>query len=122
MAWALRPCSRSRTCSVRRPRKLEFDDVPGSWALLRDRLRPRMKRRYKLPSLVAYLLNTSSLYSMSRQRDAQRLTDVHFNPPLDRVGLLEWSRFDSIAQQGYEHAREVRARPEVAARLKPKAS
>lgn len=107
--------------SFRTPRKLAFDEVPGSWALLRDRLRPRKARRYKLPSLPAYLLNTTILYSMSRQREAQRLTDVHFNPPLDRVGLLEWSRFDSIAQQGYEHALEVLARPEVAARLKPAA-
>jgi NTE family protein len=108
--------------SFRKPRKLEFDEVPGSWALLRDRLRPRKARRYKLPSLPAYLLNTTILYSMSRQREAQRLTDVHFNPPLDRVGLLEWGRFDSIAQQGYDHAREVLARPEVAARLKPTSS
>ena len=26
---------------ARQPRRLEFDEVPGSWALLRDRLRPR---------------------------------------------------------------------------------
>jgi len=102
----------------RKPRKLDFDEVPGPWALLRDRLRPRKARRFHLPTLPAYLLNTTILYSISRQREAQRLTDVHFNPPLDRVGLLEWGRFDSIVQQGYEHAQEVLVRPEVAARLK----
>jgi NTE family protein len=81
--------------------------VPGTWALLRDRLRPRAKRRYKLPTMVSYLLNVTILYSMSRQRHAQALTDLYFNPPLDRVGLLEWKRFDQIVEQGYAHAVEV---------------
>jgi NTE family protein len=103
--------------SFRHPRRIEFDEVPGPWALLRDRLRPRKQRLYRLPALPAYLLNTTILYSMSRQQQARALTDLHFNPPLDRVGLLQWKRFDSIVQQGYEHAVEVLARPEVAARF-----
>jgi NTE family protein len=91
----------------RKARRIEFDEVPGTWALLRDRLRPRKQRRYKLPSLPAYLLNVTILYSMSRQRHAQLQTDLYFNPPLDRVGLLEWKRFDQIVAQGYAHAVEV---------------
>ena len=92
---------------VRSARRLEFDDVPGSWSLLFDRLRPRAKRRYRLPSLTAYLLNITILYSTSRQREAQRLVDLYFNPPLYRVGLLQWSRFDEIVRQGYEYAAGV---------------
>jgi len=91
----------------RKPRRMEFDEVPGTWALLRDRLRPRAKRRYKLPSLPAYLLNVTILYSMSRQHHARLQTDLYFNPPMDRVGLLEWKRFDQIVAQGYAHAVEV---------------
>jgi len=92
---------------VRSARRLEFDDVPGSWALLLDKLRPRRKRRYRLPSLVSYLLNITILYSISRQDEARRLTDLYFNPPLYRVGLLQWERFDAIVRQGEEHAAEV---------------
>ena len=91
----------------RKPRRLDFDEVPGTWALLRDRLRPRKQRRYKLPSMAAYLMNVTILYSMSRQHQAQGLTDLYFNPPMDRVGLLEWKRFDDIVAQGYAHAVEV---------------
>jgi NTE family protein len=98
--------------NFKKPRRMEFDDVPGTWALLRDRLRPRAKQRYKLPALSAYLLNVTILYSMSRQREARRLTDVYFNPPLDRVGMLQWNRFDHIVAQGYAHAREVLAAAE----------
>ena len=93
--------------NFKKARRMEIDQVPGTWALLRDRLRPRRLRRYHLPSMVAYLLNVTILYSMSRQRHARLLTDLYFNPPLERVGLLEWKRFDQIVQQGYAHAVEI---------------
>jgi len=92
---------------VRSPRRLDFDEVPGSWTLLLDKLRPRSKRRYRLPSLISYLLNITILYSISRQPEARRITDLYFNPPLYKVGLLQWERFDSIVRQGEEHATEV---------------
>jgi NTE family protein len=92
---------------VRNTHRLEIDEVPGNWSLLIDRLRPRGKRRFHLPSLTAYLLNITILYSTSRQREAQRLVDLYFDPPLYRVGLLQWSRFDQIVRQGYEHAAKL---------------
>lgn len=92
---------------VRKPRSLAFDEVPGNWALLLDRFRPRARRRYKLPSLMAYLLNVTIMYSASRQLQSKNLTDLYFHPPLERVGMLQWKRFDSIEQQGYAHACEV---------------
>jgi NTE family protein len=92
---------------VRNPRRLEFDEVPGSWTLLLDKLRPRSKRRFRLPSLISYLLNITILYSISRQEEARRLTDLYFNPPLKRVGMLQWERFDSIVREGEQHAVEV---------------
>ena len=93
--------------SFRKPRRIDLAEVPGTWALLRDRLRPRAQRRYKLPSLVAYLMNVTVLYSTSRQRQAQKLTDLYFKPPLDRVGMLQWNRFDHIVEQGRLHGVQV---------------
>jgi NTE family protein len=93
--------------NFRKPRRIDLDDVPTSWALLRDKLRPRAKRRYRLPSLASYLMNVTILYSMSRQRQSQQLTDLYFNPPMDRVGMLQWNRFEQIVQQGYAHGTQV---------------
>ncbi len=93
----------------RKPRRIDLDEVPGAWELLRDRLRPAGRRHYKLPSLLSYLMNVTVLYSSSRQRQAQRLTDLFFNPPLPRVGMLQWEKFDSIVQQGHAHGAEVLA-------------
>lgn len=97
--------------TFRKSRRIEFDEVPGTWALLRDRFRPRRRRRYRLPTLAAYRMNVTILYSLSRQRHSQAQTDLYFNPPLNQVGLLEWRRFDDIARQGYEHAIEVLDQP-----------
>jgi NTE family protein len=88
-------------------RRIAFDEMPSTWALLRDKLRPRKHRRYKLPSLPNLLINTTILYSMSRQKQAKALTDLYFNPPLDRIGMLDWSKFDAVVQQGYVHAMAV---------------
>jgi NTE family protein len=93
--------------SFRKPRPLDIDEVPGTWALLRDRLRRAGSGATSLPSLVAYLMNVTILYSSSRQRQARKLTDLCFNPPLERVGMLEWSKFDDIVAQGHAHALQV---------------
>ena len=82
--------------------------TPSSLALLVDRLRPRAKRRHRgLPSLTAYLMRVTTLYSQSRRATARALCDVYINPPLARVGMLEWERFDAIVEQGHAHARAV---------------
>ncbi len=95
--------------SYRRARRIDLDEVPGAWALLLDRLRPRKRRRYRFPSLVAYLMNVTLMYSNSRQRQSKKLIDLYFNPPLDRVGLLQWNRFDHIVAQGLAHGQQVLA-------------
>jgi NTE family protein len=93
--------------SFRKPRRIEHDEMPSSWTLLRDRLRSRKKRRFKFPSLIAYLMNVTIMYSTSRQRESRRLTDLYFNPPLARVGMLQWEKFDDIVEQGHAHGVEV---------------
>ena len=82
-------------------------DMPGTWALLRDRLRRPAARLYRLPTLPSYLMTVTILYSMSRQRAAQSLCDLYFHPPLTRVGMLQWNRLEPIIQRGYAHAQQV---------------
>jgi len=93
--------------STTKARRIEIDEVPSGWALFIDRLRPRASRRYRLPSLPALLINSTVLYSMSRQKAARAATDLYFNPRLERVGMLDWKRFDQVVHQGYEHALQV---------------
>lgn len=99
-------------------RRYALDEVPGPWKLLLDRLLPRRRRRLRFPSLLAYLMNTSILYSSSRQAQARQQVDLYLNPPLPRVGMLQWHRFDEIVAKGRAHADEVLAATEPA-RLAP---
>jgi len=92
-----------------KPRRVRHAHIPGSLAILCDRLRPRHRRQYHLPSLMDYLMRVAVLYSMSRQEQHKKLTDLYFNPPLRRVGMLEWERFAEIVEQGYAHGQQVLA-------------
>lgn len=106
--------------STHKARRYDSDEVPDNWSLLRDRMRPYKMRRYRFPSLLSYLMNVQILYSISRQEGKRKLTDLYFNPPLERVGMLQWDRFDDIVKQGYAHAVETldRLAPHELARLR----
>ena len=77
--------------------------------MLFDRLRPRGRRRYRLPSLGEILLNASVLHSVGRQRIMRDRADLCIRPTLARVGLLEWKKFESVVRCGYDSAATVLA-------------
>lgn len=87
--------------------RYEMEDVPGPFALLRDKL---LGRRNKLPSLTSLLLNASMMNSYARQKEAQALVDLYFAPDVHRYGMLEWGAFDQVVQAGQDHALEVLSR------------
>lgn len=91
----------------RKERKYEHEEVPGTLALLRDRLRARKRRRYRLPSLGTILMGTTILYSESRREEAKKSVDIYVNPEVGGVALLDWRAFDRIVELGYQRAKEV---------------
>ena len=85
-------------------RTLDLDWIPRTRDLLLDRLRPRSRRRYRLPSLGEILLNASVLHSVGRQRTMRDRADLCIRPVLARVGLLEWKKFDIVVRCGHDSA------------------
>ena len=94
---------------ARRP--LDFTDLPGPWALWLDRLRPKAKRRYQVPSLLTILMATNTLNSAQKTRELLQDVDIHFHPDVRRFGLLEWKSFDLLVADGYRHAQEKLQNP-----------
>ncbi|GAA4412683.1 patatin-like phospholipase family protein [Nibrella viscosa] len=86
---------------------LDIPEMPGSWALLIDKFKPRNKRKYHLPSLASILLNTTIMHSTARCQENKQYTDIYFNPDVGRFGLMSWSAYDTIYDIGYNHAKEV---------------
>ncbi len=95
--------------SVAREQVFDIDCVPGTFAMLRDKLRPRAKRRYRLPSVPETLLRSSFITSLSKQKAMGKFTDLLFQPRLAEGRLLDWRRFDDVVATGYSHARQVLA-------------
>jgi NTE family protein len=89
-----------------RGRKFEIDRIPGTIAHLRDMLRPRKQRRYRLPSVPETLVTSSFISSLSKQKTMRKFADLLFQPNIERVGLLDWKRFHDIVAAGYDHARQ----------------
>lgn len=95
--------------SVDREQLFDIDDVPGTLTLLRDKLRPRAKRRYRLPSVPETMLRSSFITSISKQKEMGKFTDLLFRPRITDGRLLDWSRFEEVVAAGYSQAREVLA-------------
>ena len=85
--------------------KLELEHIPTGLELLRDKFRPKHRKKYRLPTLMSILLNTTMLYSNARQKEAKHFTDLYFNPEVNKFGLLDWLAFDKIFAIGYDHAK-----------------
>jgi NTE family protein len=95
--------------STDRGRTFEIDRVPGTFALLRDKLRPRAKQRYRLPSVAETLFTASFISSVSKQRGMRKFADLLFQPSIPGGGMLDWRRYHEIVAAGYNHAKEVLA-------------
>ena len=90
---------------ARRRRPIEHAEVPGTWALLLDRLRPRAKRRYRFPSLLAYLMNVTILYSSSR---SQRSAQAHRRLPQPAAGARRHAGLEPLRQHRRNRATRTR--------------
>lgn len=95
--------------AVDREQVFDIDCMPGTLALLRDRLRPRAKRRYRLPSVPETMLRSSFITSVSKQKEMGKFTDLLFRPRVPDGRLLDWSRFEEMVAAGYSHASQVLA-------------
>ncbi len=93
--------------NIDKPRKLTMEQIPSPKSLLRDWFRPKRQRKYRLPSLMSIMLNTTLLYSTARRTENIRHTDLYFNPDVSRYGMMNWASYDKIVQKGYEHAVEI---------------
>lgn len=90
--------------------RLDFEAIPGALELLRDKLRPRSRQRYRgLPTIPETMMMSSFVTSLARQREQGRSADLLFRPNLPRMGLLDWHRFDEIVHAGRSEAEAILA-------------
>jgi len=92
--------------SVKKPRSaVEYDEVPGPFALLSSRLLPFLKKR-RPPDIISLMMKASLVSSSAHSRAMHAEADLMLTPPVAQFGLLDVGAFDEIIAVGYEHARE----------------
>ncbi len=87
--------------------ELEFDEVPGSLAYLFDRFWRGKRRRYRVPTLVSIIIQSSLLASEAKDAQARRDADLLFSPDVRRFELINWGACDKLIEIGYQHAYQV---------------
>jgi NTE family protein len=92
-----------------RKRSLDFDELPGTLALLRDKFRPRRKRRYRIPGILSVLFNSTVLSSLQRQREMAARASLCLTPDLPRTSLLDWAKFPETIENGYKSVKATLA-------------
>ncbi|MCB9337979.1 MAG: patatin-like phospholipase family protein [Lewinellaceae bacterium] len=82
-----------------------LESLPSNWAILKDRF--FKKPKYNLPSMMATLVQATTLNSDNKSRQLRMQADLCFHPSLGQFGLMEWKAYDKIVEAGYRHAMEV---------------
>jgi predicted acylesterase/phospholipase RssA len=81
------------------------DAFPTPWSLLRDRLLGRPRR--KVPNIGEVLLRCTMLGSVHRGAATQGLADYYLRPPLEKIGLMEFTALDESAAIGRGYTLEA---------------
>ena len=91
--------------TARREHRVDYEEVPGAFALLRNRLVPFGARK-SAPNILSLMMKSSLAASAAHTRAMHRYADLVLRPPVEGFGLLDVRAFDRIVEVGYEHARE----------------
>ncbi len=90
-----------------RIKRINLKKLPSGWEMFVDKLKPKSKRKYDLPSLVSIMLNATLFYSEFRREELKGYVDLYFSPEVSNYNMMEWSAFDKIFETGYHHAISV---------------
>jgi predicted acylesterase/phospholipase RssA/CRP-like cAMP-binding protein len=105
-------------------RELEvIGNLPPAWKVLLNWFNP-FARPLELPSIFNLMQRTTLLASVEKTDAVKKLVDLYIQPRLERFGLMQFSAFEEVVEEGYRHAKEsvaawVLERPELVRMLKP---
>lgn len=87
-------------------RKVDFQETPSSWAVLRGRWLP-FAERYRVPSLATLILRATEIGTLAQARQRGAAADLLITPDVREFRMTDVKAFDAIVQRGYEAGREA---------------
>lgn len=97
--------------------KLGYTSVPDSWELIKQKFKKR-KDRLKVPSISTIMMESIVLSSYSKYNNSLQRADLHIQPPLGKIGMMDWDAFEKLVEIGKKHTLEILS-PEVIHKLHP---
>jgi predicted acylesterase/phospholipase RssA/CRP-like cAMP-binding protein len=88
------------------PSKVDYEQTPSPWAVLRGRWLP-FSRRYRIPGLSSVILKATEAGTQEEVRRHGAMADLLIDPQVRRFGMTDVKSFDQIVQAGYERASEL---------------
>lgn len=85
--------------------ELNYDEIPSSGVLLRQRIMGQKK--YRVPSIVNILMKSIVLSSDSQARRLSESVDLFFRPDVKNIGFIQWEAYLEAVHIGYEYARKA---------------
>jgi NTE family protein len=88
------------------PSKVDYEETPSPWAILRGRWLP-FSRRYRVPGLSSIILKSTEAGTQEQVRRNGAMADLLIDPQVRRFGMTDVKSFEPIVQAGYDRAREL---------------
>ncbi len=78
---------------LERKRTFDFDETPAPFEFFFDRFlrRRKHKRRYRVPTMVSAIIQSSLLASEVKDVQARIDTDLLFNPAVHAYDIMAWA-------------------------------
>ncbi len=92
--------------SVPIPSKVDYEETPSPWAVLRGRWLP-FSRRYRIPGLASIILKSTEAGTQEQVQRNGAMADLLIDPQVRRFGMTDVKSFDHIVRAGYDRAREL---------------
>ena len=89
-----------------RSRKYQFGPSVSGWRLLGQRLNP-LAPSPAVPSLLGSLMRVLAVNSVYRAHTVLPMADLIIQPPVKKIGLLEFDSYAESIEIGYQAAREA---------------
>ncbi len=87
-------------------RKVDFEETPTSWAVLRSRWLP-FRERYRVPSMATLILRSTEIGTLVQSRQRGAAADLLITPDVRQFRMTDVRAFDAIVKRGYEAGRET---------------
>lgn len=87
-------------------RYYDYETHLSGWRVFLSRYIPFMKR-HRAPNIIAVILRSMDLNSLSRAKEEYHLADLVIKPEVSKFGLQNYTAYEALAQKGYEDSIEL---------------